>query len=235
MERLGYGSAMSERHNKKAKHHHGKVKASTTVITNSSSGSSIRNQQAAAVISSNVELSKSVMGMKFMQRIPTTDSCEPIESQALAINQKSRDAWFRTDHFISESVDKKLLSLSHCISLIVSDSSGVKREVPVIFARGEIDIYARLPGRRSFNGCNRAMEKNYQQIIDAKYIETQERKENRVLDHDIENGKLITDEAMADIYQDLIALPRGPNQGKRANNNSSKPSNENKKKHKSKR
>jgi hypothetical protein len=73
------------------------------------------------------------------------------------------------------------------------------------------DFVAALPGRRSFNGCNKAVERHYEQVLDdLKY----KRKITAV------KTDTISDEEMLKRYENLIGLPRGPNQGKRPDNRS---------------
>jgi hypothetical protein len=233
--------SVADHKSKKAKHNHEKVKVESGKKVNMIQ-STVSAMEASALSPSSqpVSLSKSVMGMKFMQRQSVTTNAAVSNTK---VNQKqgatSGDTWFRTDHFVSEyneSTETAPSSSSSNIrnnSLLVFDSNGKSREIKVMSGRDEVDVYARLPGRRSFNGCNRTVERNYQQIIDSKYIEKQNVKDERKAQKDIESGNLITDEDMAERYEELISLPRGPNQGKRAN-----PPTKNedyKKKHKSKR
>lgn len=220
---------------KKAKHDHEKVKMESSTGKNKvkmiksstiQSATNKNNRTDVASPTQPVALSKSVMGMKFMQRQPAAEESKQKIAEKIAAtvaaNTTNDDSWFRTDHFTSEhnnSLDAPSptsSSRARSKTVVVSDSNGKSREISVVSARDEVDVYARLPGRRSFNGCNRAVEKYYQQIIDSKYIEKQSRKEERTTEKDIESGMLITDEDMAERYEELIGLPRGPNQGKRA-------------------
>lgn len=73
------------------------------------------------------------------------------------------------------------------------------------------DFVAALPGRRSFNGCNKAVERHYEQVLDdLKY----KRKITAT------KSDTISDEDMLKRYESLIGLPRGPSQGKRPDNRS---------------
>ena len=74
------------------------------------------------------------------------------------------------------------------------------------------DFVAELPGRRSFNGCNKAMERYYEsRLEDLNY------KKKAEVDN---SSETISNEDMIKRYESLISLPRGPNQGKKP---SSKP------------
>lgn len=68
------------------------------------------------------------------------------------------------------------------------------------------DFTAEFPGRRSFNGCNKAVERYYEQRLEDLNI----RKRTEPT-----KSETITDEEMLNRYETLVGLPRGPNQGKR--------------------
>lgn len=67
------------------------------------------------------------------------------------------------------------------------------------------NIYAALPGRRSFGGFNKNVEREYERQID-------EEKFDKAMEKAKKNT--VSDEEMLSRYQNLIGLPRGPNQGK---------------------
>jgi len=73
------------------------------------------------------------------------------------------------------------------------------------------DFAAALPGRRSFNGCNKAVERHYEQVLDDL---------NYKRKASIVKSDTISDEEMLKRYESLIGLPRGPNQGKKPDNRS---------------
>jgi hypothetical protein len=68
------------------------------------------------------------------------------------------------------------------------------------------DFAAQLPGRRSFNGCNKAVERFYESRME-------ELKYKKKIS--VEPSNTISDEEMLKRYENLIGLPRGPNQGQR--------------------
>ena len=67
--------------------------------------------------------------------------------------------------------------------------------------------FATLPGRRSFNGCNKAVERYYENRMEE--LNYKKKKEKTT------NIETISDEDMIKKYENLIGLPRGPNQGQR--------------------
>eukprot|EP01039_Chlorochromonas_danica_P000949 gene949-1031_t len=137
-------------------------------------------------------LSKSVMSMKFMKRKESVD--QPEGDRLLHLQGGD---WMK-DSRTAERVPVHSAGGLHCV-------------------RDFADLYAALPGRRSFGGANKAMERYYQSVVADKYKE----KVKKESDKDV-----IDDEEMVRRYQQLVGLPRGPNQGKRpvsaANNNKNK-------------
>lgn len=65
-----------------------------------------------------------------------------------------------------------------------------------------------FPGRRSFNGCNKIVERRYQQALE----ELNYSNAGNISD---KPNETISDEEMLKRYESLISLPRGPNQGRR--------------------
>lgn len=75
---------------------------------------------------------------------------------------------------------------------------------PLQCIKDNTNTFSALPGRRSFGGFNIAVEKHYQQVIDHK------RFQRTVLPE-----SMIDEEEMLQRYENLVSLPRGPNQGMR--------------------
>ena len=73
-----------------------------------------------------------------------------------------------------------------------------------------------FPGRRSFGGFNKVVERQFQQYLDDLKYRGKERERAT----DTTN---VDDEEMIKRYSNLIGLPRGPNQGRKQNKNTSKP------------
>jgi hypothetical protein len=76
----------------------------------------------------------------------------------------------------------------------------------LICTRDDSDLLSALPGRRSFGGFNKPIERHYEQIMD-------ERRFEKALEKSKKNA--VSDEEMVARYETLIGLPRGPNQGQR--------------------
>jgi len=92
---------------------------------------------------------------------------------------------------------------------LVIKKSGESSSDGLVCSTEHFDFVAALPGRRSFNGCNKAVERHYEQVLDDLNYK---RKTTSV------KTDTISDEEMIKRYESLIGLPRGPNQGKKADN-----------------
>lgn len=80
-----------------------------------------------------------------------------------------------------------------------SSSSGV-----IQFERDRSTVT--FPGRRSFGGCNKFIERHYAKVLEDQYnIKVAEK----------EKKQTISDEEMLKRYENLVSLPRGPSQGVR--------------------
>ena len=131
-------------------------------------------------------LSKSVMSMKFMKR-----KVEDAQLQdEIATKKKSV-----TDIIWSQST----------LENTTSSSGKLVCEVDLE------DRLATFPGRRSFGGFNKAVERQYQSYLDSLKFEKLTTKSSKYN---------VDDEEMLQRYESLIGLPRGPNQGKRENHDS---------------
>eukprot|EP01041_Mallomonas_annulata_P008690 gene8690-17949_t len=75
----------------------------------------------------------------------------------------------------------------------------------LICQRDDDDIMAAFPGRRSFGGFNSIVEKQYTAAIESSKYE-------HYLDKNKNNTNEIDDEEMSKRYDELVSLPRGPNQ-----------------------
>jgi M-phase phosphoprotein 6 len=146
-------------------------------------------QNAARAVSSNgpvpskPTLSKNVMAMKFMKRKADNDqtSLEEEEKRKRLFDSH----WPVADRDATDNDD--------------SGRTGQSR-----FKKETDDLMAALPGRRSFGGFNKAVERHYEQIMDEKRL-------NRAAER--ANKNAVSDEEMLARYESLIGLPRGPNQG----------------------
>jgi hypothetical protein len=70
-----------------------------------------------------------------------------------------------------------------------------------------VDPYAALPGRRSFNGCNKAVERYYESKLEDLNYKKRAPSNTGAL--------TVSDEDILKRYENLVGLPRGPNQGQR--------------------
>eukprot|EP00607_Mallomonas_marina_P010835 CAMPEP_0182421058 /NCGR_PEP_ID=MMETSP1167-20130531/6260_1 /TAXON_ID=2988 /ORGANISM="Mallomonas Sp, Strain CCMP3275" /LENGTH=187 /DNA_ID=CAMNT_0024597799 /DNA_START=183 /DNA_END=742 /DNA_ORIENTATION=+ len=132
-------------------------------------------------------LSKGVLSMKFMKR--------KIES----------------DSQLREEAQKRRRALESQWSNETTESTHSTAQNNILICeRDDEDLMASFPGRRSFRGCNPIVERQYQAAIDASKYE-------HYLDNNSKNTKdvsNVSDQEMTDRFQDLIGLPRGPNQGR---------------------
>mmetsp|Transcript_15698 Transcript_15698/g.26329 ORF Transcript_15698/g.26329 Transcript_15698/m.26329 type:complete len:176 (+) Transcript_15698:41-568(+) len=99
--------------------------------------------------------------------------------------------------------------------LLASNNTSSKATHPVVlasqeslFIKDELDCAASLPGRRSFNGCNKAVEKHYDQMMETLNYKT------KISPHKASEDDI----ALLKKYENLVGLPRGPNQGKKRPN-----------------
>lgn len=130
-----------------------------------------------------VVLSKSVMSMKFMKR--KEEAVVQEKAEQLKYEQISDSNWIAEDNSTTMDVDA------------VDDG-------PLQCIKDNANTFSALPGRRSFGGFNKAVEKHYQQVIDHK------RFQRTVLPE-----SMVDEEEMLQRYDNLVSLPRGPNQGLR--------------------
>lgn len=85
---------------------------------------------------------------------------------------------------------------------VVEQSSLLSSDGKVVFTLEAADLFSTLPGRRSFNGFNKVVEREYANALDdASMVGSV--------------GSKASDEAILKQYEGLIGLPRGPGQGKR--------------------
>ena len=137
--------------------------------------------------------------MKFMKKKEEVEEREKQEKQL--IKELQQGNW-------SQPVSTETKSIVDGSRQVVV-SYGEKK---VTWVRENKDLYSVLPGRRSFNGCNRAIEHYYQSLIDDKYQEAMKKKQNQ--SKGANEGEADDSENDVD-YDQLVSLPRGPKQGKR--------------------
>jgi hypothetical protein len=129
-------------------------------------------------------LSKSVMGMKFMKK--KEESIRIEQEEKIKFDKISNINWIADEMTPETEMD-------------IDDS-----ELTCI--KDDADNFSALPGRRSFGGFNKAVEKHYQQMVDHKRFQ---------ISAQADDAKVVTDEEMLLRYENLVGLPRGPSQGLR--------------------
>ena len=72
----------------------------------------------------------------------------------------------------------------------------------ITYVQQEESLWAGLPGRRSFCGFNKVVEKQYAAAVELKKGDRQVKSKCDTID----------DEEMGDRFAELVGLPRGPNQ-----------------------
>lgn len=137
----------------------------------SSDKPSIDNSTVGEKSEKSITLSKSVLNMKFMKRKDESDK----------IHDEQRRSSTFTDQLLSMGNDTY--------------------DMNILPTKDQISVsFQYFPGRRSFGGFNRAVERYYHSVIDEKQLEEVSR-------------DTLTDEEMLKRYENLVGLPRGPNQG----------------------
>lgn len=162
--------------------------------TERSSSSSSSSAAAAAEVQpppQSLSLSKSVMGMKFMKRSTETD-----------LNDKEDRA--------------KRLRLVETMPRQPPDRGEGEG---ALYRFEECDDVAAMPGRLSFGGFNRSVERHYEQAMAAHRYERK-----------VANGDVITDEEFVARYTNLIGLPGRLALPDRTNNSNSNSNTKKKKK-----
>lgn len=140
-----------------------------------------------------VGLSKSVMGMKFMKRKLEADEQGKNEANKRKALLETTTEWVVTSARINNEQEDGRMELE------ASASMGTKSNTNKIVCTIETtDLLSSLPGRRSFNGFNKCVERAYAECMDAKRYERAVSKSERY-------G--VSDEEMLARYESLIGLP----------------------------
>jgi hypothetical protein len=150
---------------------------------------------------SKTELSKSVMSMKFMKRksYPPSSSEENQPAKSSKLESSATDSSAAAAAAAGPSLSSSSSGSSSAAAQVII-VNGVKIRKAADNDRRVINQY---PGRRSFGGFNKAVERNYQEVLDEiKYNNLAQRRSK----YDI------NDEEMVERYKNLVGLPRGPNQ-----------------------
>lgn len=107
-------------------------------------------------------LSKSVMSMKFMKRKLDSNSTNDNDDSNISNSNKRRN----TNNNNNNENNSMIKNISY-----INDNR----------------IYSTLPGRRSYGGCNKAVERQYEYIMNERRYEKQVDKANKntISDHDM--------------------------------------------------
>lgn len=134
-------------------------------------------------------LSKSVLSMKFMKR--KEESIISEKEERIKFEKINNSSWIDENQQASMQIEEDTEDNTESVLKCTVDVG---------------DVFSALPGRRSFGGFNKAVEKHYAQMIDHKRFEKASKPESTGADND---------EEMLLRYETLVGLPRGPNQGVR--------------------
>jgi len=142
------------------------------------------------------KLSKSVLGMKFMKTKGEVSTNQDLNAIKASLDWKKRKNG-------QDSTDPS------------SSSSLHSQEVKLSCTADDFNFNAVLPGRRSFNGCNKAMERHYQMQLEQLKFQTS-------MESNITIACSNMDEEMIKKYEKLVGLPRGPSGGMMKDNDGKK-------------
>lgn len=163
---------------------------------NNSSGSNNDNKSSESSLLKS-KLSKSVLGMKFMKTKVEVSTNQDLNAIKASLDWKKKQ----------KEDDQK--------STDVSSSSTHSHEINLSCKTDDFNFNAVLPGRRSFNGCNKAMERHYQMQLEQLKFQTS-------IESNITIASNNMDEEMIKKYEKLVGLPRGPSGGMMPDNDSKK-------------
>ena len=143
-------------------------------LNNSSSSSLQKNEK--------LSLSGNVLKMKFMQR----------KSKSLGASPSASSAIIKDNNFSSNNINSKDVSFSDTkLPLNLQNDTLSDNNVNNIFI--DINLYALLPGRRSFGGFNKAIERDYEEKMTdnsiplplLNFVQPKKKKKNK---RNIDNG-----------------------------------------------
>lgn len=146
--------------------------------------------------------------MSYLKPKGSLQPIEPVPASKKAVNDEK------------PSLSKSVLSMKFMSKKVTEDTETVSDLANAIYnplRRENLDENKNIrwerdtsqitfPGRRSFGGCNKFVERNYAKVLEDQYnIKLSER----------EDKATISEEEMIKRYDELVSLPRGPNQGLR--------------------
>lgn len=169
-------------------------------------------------------LSKSVLNMKFMKSrepVPPTSSV-PSSSTNTQQNNHNHNLDISSNH-LPMTAGSTGSSSSDGINHSAKNGDSMDQEIEgtqsIVFIQETTDPLSLLPGRRSFQNCNAAVERNYSARMDELNFDitaTRGRKSGAA------GINSVSDEEMLERYQHLVGLPRGPNQSRKPSQGSGK-------------
>jgi len=179
----------------------------------SSSSSMLKPSDRLGSSSSSPGLSKSVLNMKFMK------SREPIvstsSSSSLSKNEPQEKGLNHSQNMIIDDIQIDPSTSNSDVNNINNYyNSAIVISSKVQFIQETKDPLSLLPGRRSFQNCNAAVEKNYRARMDELNLDV-----SALLGGSrsvgLNAGSSVSDEEMIERYKHLVGLPRGPNQSRK--------------------
>ena len=142
-------------------------------------------------------LSKNVMGMKFMKR--KEEGAEQSREEA-----SKRRKLLETVQQLGPPQSSSAMQVDEPAAGGGATSSSSSSSSS--FTIETTDLYSTLPGRRSFGGFNKVVERNYNEVLDLSADKSKREQQGGA-------GK--SDEEILRQVQGLVGLPRGPGQGKK--------------------
>lgn len=167
---------------------------------------------------SKVTLSKSVMGMKFMKA--RNDSAKSGNKSAEDV---ANIQFVKSTSVISNTVSNTGISM-HAVKTVTNEQD-------ILYVEETIDTLSEFPGRRSFNNFNNSVNKYYLNKIEELNIDKKLTPSSSSSQK--ERKTLISDDDLIQKYDELIGLPRGPNQSRKKETSSNSNTSLNNNAHKS--
>ena len=142
-------------------------------------------------------------------------SREPIVSSSLSKNEQQEKGLNHSQNMIIDDIQiDPSTSNSDVYNINNYYNSTIVISSKVQFIQETKDPLSLLPGRRSFQNCNAAVEKNYRARMDELNLDV-----SAVLGGSrsvgLSVGSSVSDEEMIERYKHLVGLPRGPNQSRK--------------------
>jgi len=205
-------------------------------------GGAVTLTRAADPAAANPILSKSVMSMKFMKR--KADDSEELAAEASKRSRLldgsvrwERDASLSAgagagagadpSASLSDSAEDTLYQMQ---KLNASQNANTDRAITQLSSgagapasRGpelqctfeKTSLWTALPGRRSFGGFNKVIEKWHSSVMDTRRQEARYEDKDKGGGGSASGSAMLEDEDMLKKYENLVSLPRGPSMGGR--------------------